>query len=152
MFISTLHPFLHICSAVLPERFEELFSPLITTKASLTDESEELGIPLYLRLRQLQEQHDISVISQITATLVLCASRTITAEQLHADEVASQFLLHIYLCTSRSTVSASSSRLSLHYRRGVAPLTGLLQNPIQSCVQTNLSWISRQRFHSRSSL
>ena len=61
MFTSTLHPFHHICSAVLPERFEELFSPLSTTEESLTDESEELGIPLYLRLRQLQEQHDISV-------------------------------------------------------------------------------------------
>ena len=34
----------HICSAALPERFEELFSPLSTAEESLTDESEELGI------------------------------------------------------------------------------------------------------------
>ena len=31
-------------------------------------------------------------------------------------------------------------------------LTGLLQNPIPACVQTNLSWTSRLRFHSMSSL
>ena len=114
----------HICSAALPERFEELFSLLSTAEESLTDESEELGILFCLSIYIYSAFNTgaaryIRVTSLITATSVLCASRRIFSLRSMPITCASWHIVGYHyivpvrfeephVCATRSTLSASS--------------------------------------------